>query len=469
MGWIISLIIGGVVGWLASIVMKTNAQMGMIANVLVGIVGFVPGFWVAAALGIAPVGGIVRFLVSLVGAVALIFILRALGIFKKGLKPAGVSRSAATGPPARISSMTLRHFVDDDLDVEAGANARHGVSPHLGAAIFIPQQPDDGLGQVALVIEQYSGDTALHDVDRAAHVPRDDGHANQSKLRGAEAEGLTCTGWVGYGHLGFPQEPPFVSSKNSVEHDVLPGGRAACAFFPARTAVRIVARRNPAGRVQRPRCRAAGPHHVQSCGGDRPGDVSPVPRKDMESFALDEATHVDDVVLRGRWQFGGTGPGNHCVEDVIRLVENGFVPKTFLLLPADAQVPGDAWQPRADFRGPATRKVMRPDDDARLHGMDQRPVGQHLGVPEDHDLLACGPDCNRGLLHVPNDDAADPRRVAACSGHVHRHLMRAGEMRCDEEEHVLGAAYAWVPGIHVAEVRRADASCVQEKRDSGHL
>jgi hypothetical protein len=46
--------------------------------------------------------------------------------------------------------------------------------------------------------------------------------------------------------------------------------------------------------------------------------------------------------------------------------------------------------------------------------------------------------------------------------------MRAGEMRCDEEEHVLGAAYAWVPGIHVAKVRRADASCIQEKRDSGH-
>jgi hypothetical protein len=39
MGLIISLVIGGIVGWLASIVMKTNAQMGLIANVLVGIVG----------------------------------------------------------------------------------------------------------------------------------------------------------------------------------------------------------------------------------------------------------------------------------------------------------------------------------------------------------------------------------------------------------------------------------------------
>jgi uncharacterized membrane protein YeaQ/YmgE (transglycosylase-associated protein family) len=82
MNWIITLIIGGVAGWLASIVMKTNAQMGMIANVLVGIVGSVIGFWAAGALGIAPAGGIMGFLVAVVGAVALIFILRLLGLFK---------------------------------------------------------------------------------------------------------------------------------------------------------------------------------------------------------------------------------------------------------------------------------------------------------------------------------------------------------------------------------------------------
>ena len=36
MNWIISLIIGGIVRWLASIIMKTNAHMGLIANVHVG-------------------------------------------------------------------------------------------------------------------------------------------------------------------------------------------------------------------------------------------------------------------------------------------------------------------------------------------------------------------------------------------------------------------------------------------------
>jgi uncharacterized membrane protein YeaQ/YmgE (transglycosylase-associated protein family) len=83
MGWIITFIIGGLVGWLASIIMKTNAQMGLIANVVVGIVGSFLGFWAAGALGLAPTGGIVRFIVAVVGAVLLIFILRALGIFKK--------------------------------------------------------------------------------------------------------------------------------------------------------------------------------------------------------------------------------------------------------------------------------------------------------------------------------------------------------------------------------------------------
>jgi uncharacterized membrane protein YeaQ/YmgE (transglycosylase-associated protein family) len=83
MSWIISLIIGGVVGWLASIIMKTNAQMGLIANVLVGVVGSLLGFWIAGLLGIEPTGGILRFVVALAGAALLIFILGKLGIFKK--------------------------------------------------------------------------------------------------------------------------------------------------------------------------------------------------------------------------------------------------------------------------------------------------------------------------------------------------------------------------------------------------
>jgi len=83
MGWIVSLIIGGIVGWLASIIMKTNAQMGLIANVVVGVVGAFLGSWLAGLLGIAPAGGILNFAVAVGGAVLLIFILRKFGVFKK--------------------------------------------------------------------------------------------------------------------------------------------------------------------------------------------------------------------------------------------------------------------------------------------------------------------------------------------------------------------------------------------------
>jgi len=83
MSWIFSLIIGGVVGWLASIATKTNAQMGWIANVLVGVVGSTLGFWLAGLMGIAPAGGVLRLVIAFAGAVLLIFILRKLGIFQR--------------------------------------------------------------------------------------------------------------------------------------------------------------------------------------------------------------------------------------------------------------------------------------------------------------------------------------------------------------------------------------------------
>jgi uncharacterized membrane protein YeaQ/YmgE (transglycosylase-associated protein family) len=83
MHWIISLIIGGIVGWLASLMMKADAQMGLIANVVVGIIGSMLGYWLAGLLGMAPTGGILRFVVAVAGAALLIWILRAVGAFKK--------------------------------------------------------------------------------------------------------------------------------------------------------------------------------------------------------------------------------------------------------------------------------------------------------------------------------------------------------------------------------------------------
>ena len=52
MGIIIWLVIGGVIGWLASMVMKTDKQQGMILNVVVGIVGaMIGGLLIAPLLG----------------------------------------------------------------------------------------------------------------------------------------------------------------------------------------------------------------------------------------------------------------------------------------------------------------------------------------------------------------------------------------------------------------------------------
>jgi uncharacterized membrane protein YeaQ/YmgE (transglycosylase-associated protein family) len=82
MNMIVSLIIGGVVGWLASIVMKTNAQMGLIANVVVGVVGSLLGYFIAGMLGITAAGAILRFLIAFAGAVLLLFVLRRVGVFK---------------------------------------------------------------------------------------------------------------------------------------------------------------------------------------------------------------------------------------------------------------------------------------------------------------------------------------------------------------------------------------------------
>jgi uncharacterized membrane protein YeaQ/YmgE (transglycosylase-associated protein family) len=82
MGWIATIVIGGIVGWLASIIMKTNAQMGLIANVLVGVVGSSLGFWLAGLLGFVATGGIARYIVAILGAAVLIGILKALGFFK---------------------------------------------------------------------------------------------------------------------------------------------------------------------------------------------------------------------------------------------------------------------------------------------------------------------------------------------------------------------------------------------------
>ncbi|MBV9839930.1 MAG: GlsB/YeaQ/YmgE family stress response membrane protein [Sphingomonadaceae bacterium] len=75
MGIILWLIVGGVVGWLASIVMRTDAQQGIVLNIVVGIVGAFLGGLIMGRGEINNSGlTLETFLVSLVGAIILLAI-----------------------------------------------------------------------------------------------------------------------------------------------------------------------------------------------------------------------------------------------------------------------------------------------------------------------------------------------------------------------------------------------------------
>jgi uncharacterized membrane protein YeaQ/YmgE (transglycosylase-associated protein family) len=79
LNFIVWLIVGGLVGWVASILMHTNAQQGILLNVIVGIVGaFIAGYVLTPFLGISTINqnnfSLPALLVSLGGAVILLFV-----------------------------------------------------------------------------------------------------------------------------------------------------------------------------------------------------------------------------------------------------------------------------------------------------------------------------------------------------------------------------------------------------------
>ena len=86
MNFIIWLVVGGLIGWVASMIMKTDGQQGMFLNVVVGIVGAMLGGWFISPLvgagtindGTFSAGAL---MVSLVGAVILLAIVN---LFRRG-------------------------------------------------------------------------------------------------------------------------------------------------------------------------------------------------------------------------------------------------------------------------------------------------------------------------------------------------------------------------------------------------
>ena len=72
-------VFGGIAGWIASMIMGTDAQQGMLGNIVVGIVGAFLGGFIMNAFGQSGVNGFnfYSFFVSILGAVVLLWIYRA--------------------------------------------------------------------------------------------------------------------------------------------------------------------------------------------------------------------------------------------------------------------------------------------------------------------------------------------------------------------------------------------------------
>lgn len=82
MGIIILIIVGGILGWLASIVMRTNGQQGILLNIVVGIVGaLIAGLVAGGDTIIAGNFSVTSLIVSFIGAIVLLAIVN---LFRRG-------------------------------------------------------------------------------------------------------------------------------------------------------------------------------------------------------------------------------------------------------------------------------------------------------------------------------------------------------------------------------------------------
>ena len=79
MGFILWLIFGALAGWIASLIMGTNRQQGLLMDIIMGILGaFIGGFLSSVLLGIDVAGfNIVSLVIAVIGAIILTMIVRA--------------------------------------------------------------------------------------------------------------------------------------------------------------------------------------------------------------------------------------------------------------------------------------------------------------------------------------------------------------------------------------------------------
>ncbi len=80
MGILLWIVFGGLVGWIASMIMNTNGQQGLFLNIIIGIIGAVTGGWIMSYFGKSDITGFnfYSFAVAILGACLLIFIVKLL-------------------------------------------------------------------------------------------------------------------------------------------------------------------------------------------------------------------------------------------------------------------------------------------------------------------------------------------------------------------------------------------------------
>lgn len=80
MGILLWIVFGGIIGWIASVIMGTDGQQGLLLNIVIGIVGAVVGGWLMSFIGESGISGfnLYSFVVALAGAVVLIAIAKML-------------------------------------------------------------------------------------------------------------------------------------------------------------------------------------------------------------------------------------------------------------------------------------------------------------------------------------------------------------------------------------------------------
>ena len=79
-GWIVAILVGALAGWIASMIMGSNAKMGAIANIVVGLLGALLGNFIAGILNLPQIAGgfsIFGVIFAVIGACILIAIVRA--------------------------------------------------------------------------------------------------------------------------------------------------------------------------------------------------------------------------------------------------------------------------------------------------------------------------------------------------------------------------------------------------------